>query len=77
MHQPAIRLFKIEKYSNEPTLVVLDPGIAIEQAPKNLHNLRALFRAVIEKRVSFFNSLSILIIYLQFIFREKMLVNFY
>ncbi|VDN52330.1 unnamed protein product [Dracunculus medinensis] len=50
MHQPAIRLFKIEKYSNEPTLVVLDPGIAIEQAPKNLHNLRALFRAVIEKR---------------------------
>lgn len=38
--------------SEEPTLVILDTGIAVEQTPLNLQKLRLLFRAVVDKRVS-------------------------
>uniref|UniRef100_A0A1I7VUF9 Atypical/ABC1/ABC1-C protein kinase n=1 Tax=Loa loa TaxID=7209 RepID=A0A1I7VUF9_LOALO len=36
--------------SGEPTLVILDTGIALEQKPQNLQKLRLLFRAVVDKR---------------------------
>lgn len=35
----------------EPTLVILDTGIAIEETDINLQRLRLLFRAVIDKQV--------------------------
>uniref|UniRef100_A0A0R3RZ77 Flavodoxin-like domain-containing protein n=1 Tax=Elaeophora elaphi TaxID=1147741 RepID=A0A0R3RZ77_9BILA len=36
--------------SGEPTLVILDTGIALEETTQNLQKLRLLFRAVIDKR---------------------------
>lgn len=37
--------------NDEPTLVLLDTGIAISETPKNLKNLKSLFRAIVEKKV--------------------------
>ncbi|VBB26891.1 unnamed protein product [Acanthocheilonema viteae] len=37
--------------SGEPTLIILDTGIALEETPQNLQKLRLLFRAVVDKRV--------------------------
>lgn len=37
--------------ANEPSLVILDTGLAIEETPQNLQKLRLLFRAVVEKKV--------------------------
>ncbi|CAJ0915380.1 unnamed protein product, partial [Mesorhabditis belari] len=36
--------------NDEPTLVLLDTGIAISETPKNLRNLRRIFRCIVEKR---------------------------
>ncbi|KAL4003673.1 ABC1 family protein [Acanthocheilonema viteae] len=36
--------------SGEPTLIILDTGIALEETPQNLQKLRLLFRAVVDKR---------------------------
>lgn len=36
----------------EPTLVILDAGITIEETPQNLQKLRRLFQAVLDKKVS-------------------------
>lgn len=38
--------------SGEPTLVILDTGIAFEETAENLQKLRLLFRAVVDRRVS-------------------------
>uniref|UniRef100_F1L0G0 AarF domain-containing protein kinase 2 n=1 Tax=Ascaris suum TaxID=6253 RepID=F1L0G0_ASCSU len=50
VHEPRIRFTENLEYNDEPTLVILDTGIAVEETPDNLKNLRALFRAVVEKR---------------------------
>ncbi|KAM3722640.1 putative aarF domain-containing protein kinase [Dirofilaria immitis] len=34
----------------EPTLIILDAGIALEETPKNLQKLRLLFRSVVDKK---------------------------
>ncbi|CAJ0572717.1 unnamed protein product, partial [Mesorhabditis spiculigera] len=36
--------------NDEPTLILLDTGIAISETPKNLRNLRRIFRCIVEKR---------------------------
>ncbi|VDK49475.1 unnamed protein product [Anisakis simplex] len=50
VHEPRIRFTENPQYEDDPVLVILDTGIAIEETPKNLRNLRALFRAIVEKR---------------------------
>ncbi|VDM46883.1 unnamed protein product [Toxocara canis] len=50
VREPRVRFVENPEYDDEPTLVILDTGIAIEETPSNLRNLRALFRAVVEKR---------------------------
>ncbi|CCD73965.2 ABC1 atypical kinase-like domain-containing protein [Caenorhabditis elegans] len=47
---PRIRFTDSPDLEDEPTLVLLDTGIAISETPKNLHNLKSLFRSVVEKR---------------------------
>lgn len=49
-HEPRLRITEDSEYGDEPTLVILDTGIAIEETPQNLRNLRALFSAVVDKR---------------------------
>lgn len=43
--------YGLDKFE-EPTLIILDTGIAVEETPQNLQKLRLLFRAVVDKRVS-------------------------
>ncbi|CAI2348221.1 unnamed protein product [Caenorhabditis sp. 36 PRJEB53466] len=47
---PRLRFTDSPDLEDEPTLVLLDTGIAISETPKNLHNLKSLFRSVVEKR---------------------------
>ncbi|UMM22459.1 hypothetical protein L5515_003662 [Caenorhabditis briggsae] len=47
---PKIRFTDSPDLEDEPTLVLLDTGIAISETEKNLHNLKSLFRSVVEKR---------------------------
>uniref|UniRef100_A0A1I7TMQ6 ABC1 domain-containing protein n=3 Tax=Caenorhabditis tropicalis TaxID=1561998 RepID=A0A1I7TMQ6_9PELO len=47
---PKIRFTDSPYLEDEPTLVLLDTGIAISETPKNLNNLKSLFRSVVEKR---------------------------
>ncbi|VDD85892.1 unnamed protein product [Enterobius vermicularis] len=48
--RPRIRFTNDTEYEDEPTLVILDTGIAIEETPQNLRNLSAVFVAIVEKR---------------------------
>lgn len=47
---PRLRFTDSPDLEDEPTLVLLDTGIAISETPKNLNNLKSLFRSVVEKR---------------------------
>ncbi|CAB3402615.1 unnamed protein product [Caenorhabditis bovis] len=47
---PKIRFTDSPDLDDEPTLVLLDTGIAISETPKNLNNLKSLFRCVVEKK---------------------------
>ncbi|CAD6187831.1 unnamed protein product [Caenorhabditis auriculariae] len=47
---PRLRFTESPDMGDEPTLVLLDTGIAISETPNNLNNLKSLFRCVVEKR---------------------------
>ncbi|GMS90428.1 hypothetical protein PENTCL1PPCAC_12603 [Pristionchus entomophagus] len=47
---PRIRFTDSPYTEDEPTLVVLDTGIAISETPNNLRNLKELFRCIVEKK---------------------------
>lgn len=49
-HKPRIRFTNNTEYEDDPLLVILDTGIAIEETPHNLENLRSVFVAIVEKR---------------------------
>ncbi|KJH40843.1 ABC1 family protein [Dictyocaulus viviparus] len=47
---PLIRFTDSSESSDEPTLIILDTGIVFSETEKNLRNLKALFRAIIDKK---------------------------
>ncbi|VDL67601.1 unnamed protein product, partial [Nippostrongylus brasiliensis] len=47
---PRVRFTDSPDLADEPTLVMLDTGIVVSETEKNLRNLKALFRAIIEKQ---------------------------
>ncbi|GMT20674.1 hypothetical protein PFISCL1PPCAC_11971, partial [Pristionchus fissidentatus] len=47
---PRLRFTDSPYTEDEPTLVLLDTGIAISETPNNLRNLKELMRAIVEKR---------------------------
>ncbi|VDP31141.1 unnamed protein product [Heligmosomoides polygyrus] len=47
---PIVRFTDSPEMADEPTLVMLDTGIVVSETEKNLRNLKALFRAIIEKQ---------------------------
>ncbi|GMR42994.1 hypothetical protein PMAYCL1PPCAC_13189, partial [Pristionchus mayeri] len=47
---PRIRFTDSPYTEDEPTLVVLDTGIAISETPANLRNLKDLFKCIVEKK---------------------------
>ncbi|KAK6016593.1 ABC1 family protein, partial [Ostertagia ostertagi] len=47
---PRIRFTDSPELADEPTLVMLDTGIVVSETEKNLRNLKALFRAILQKQ---------------------------
>ncbi|ETN68694.1 ABC1 family protein [Necator americanus] len=48
--KPRVRLTDSPELADEPTLIMLDTGIVVSETEKNLRNLKALFKAIIEKQ---------------------------
>ncbi|RCN29810.1 ABC1 family protein [Ancylostoma caninum] len=47
---PRVRFTDSPELADEPTLIMLDTGIVVSETEKNLRNLKALFRAIVEKQ---------------------------
>uniref|UniRef100_A0A7I4YEK7 ABC-1 domain containing protein n=2 Tax=Haemonchus contortus TaxID=6289 RepID=A0A7I4YEK7_HAECO len=47
---PRVRFTDSPELADEPTLVMLDTGIVVSETEKNLRNLKALFRAILQKQ---------------------------
>lgn len=48
---PKIRFTDSPFIQDEPTLVLLDTGIAVSETPEKLTNLKTLFRCIVERKV--------------------------
>ncbi|MFH4977257.1 hypothetical protein AB6A40_003966 [Gnathostoma spinigerum] len=49
-HEPRIRIVNEEHGEVSPSIIIFDTGIAVEETPKCLRNLKNLFRAIIDKK---------------------------